>query len=168
MLTVRAPWLAVEHCPRCLALRRTAVPLHAAPPPRADADADPDAVVRRLIDAFNDRDLDALLACLDPDVDLHPLPFRGLRSSYRGHTGVGRWLRDLRREQHEHRLDPVGLRVLGAAEARVLTVGRVHDGARETIERFCAVHVITGGRIRSARHVVADAEMLRRPWEVAL
>ena len=46
----------------------------------------------RVIDAFNRRDLDAVLALLDPDVDFAPrsVALEGGRS-YEGHDGVRTW-----------------------------------------------------------------------------
>ena len=46
----------------------------------------------RVIDAFNRRDLDAVLALLDPDVDFAPrsVALEGGRS-YKGHDGVRTW-----------------------------------------------------------------------------
>jgi ketosteroid isomerase-like protein len=46
----------------------------------------------RSVDAFNRRDLDALLALMDDDVELVPrIGAMEGESSYRGHNGVRRW-----------------------------------------------------------------------------
>ena len=45
---------------------------------------------RRAFQAFNDRDLDALLAGLHDEVEAFPL-LAAVESGYRGHDGVRRW-----------------------------------------------------------------------------
>jgi ketosteroid isomerase-like protein len=52
--------------------------------------------VREALDAFNRRDLDALLALSDPDIEITPLivQMEG-GGSYRGHEGVRSWWEDL-------------------------------------------------------------------------
>jgi len=41
--------------------------------------------------AFNDRDLEALVAECDPAVEWEEQPIPGVDPLYRGHEGVGRW-----------------------------------------------------------------------------
>jgi ketosteroid isomerase-like protein len=47
-------------------------------------------LTRRAFEAFRDRDLDALLAMLDNDVEAFPI-LAGMEGGYRGHEGVRRW-----------------------------------------------------------------------------
>ena len=47
-------------------------------------------LTRRGVQAFNDRDLDALLALLDDDVEIVPI-LAAMEGGYRGHDGVRRW-----------------------------------------------------------------------------
>jgi ketosteroid isomerase-like protein len=51
-------------------------------------------LVLRLVDAVNRRDVDAITAELDADFELRPLVSVWERS-YRGHSGVEAWLRDV-------------------------------------------------------------------------
>jgi hypothetical protein len=53
-------------------------------------------LVRRAVDAFNRRDLDAFVALTDDDVEVIPrsAALEG-RDHYHGHDGVRRWLKDL-------------------------------------------------------------------------
>jgi ketosteroid isomerase-like protein len=44
----------------------------------------------RAFQAFDDRDLDALLAMLDDDVEAFPI-LAGMDGSYHGHDGIRRW-----------------------------------------------------------------------------
>jgi ketosteroid isomerase-like protein len=56
---------------------------------RADAD-----VVRSSIDAFNARDIPALLSAIDPDVEWVPLRAVLEGDVYRGHEGIHRFIAD--------------------------------------------------------------------------
>ena len=47
-------------------------------------------LTRRGVQAFNDRDLDALLALLDDDVEIIPI-LAAMEGGFRGHDGVRRW-----------------------------------------------------------------------------
>ena len=51
-------------------------------------------VARRSYDAFNRRDLDALLALMDEDVE-GVTNVTAVEGSYHGHEGIARWWRDL-------------------------------------------------------------------------
>lgn len=64
-----------------------------------------EAVVRRWFDAFNAREIDAMLAEMHPRVDFHPLRLHGVESSYHGHDGVRSWLDDVERLHHTHRIE---------------------------------------------------------------
>jgi ketosteroid isomerase-like protein len=46
------------------------------------------AIIRRLTDAFNRRDLDSAVEELDPEVELHEWPAAPGARTYRGHDGV--------------------------------------------------------------------------------
>ena len=47
-------------------------------------------LTRRAFQAFEDRDLDALLALLDDNVEAFPI-LAGMEGGYRGHDGIRRW-----------------------------------------------------------------------------
>jgi ketosteroid isomerase-like protein len=47
-------------------------------------------LTRRAFQAFEDRDLDALLAIMDDDVEAFPI-LAGMEGGYRGHDGIRRW-----------------------------------------------------------------------------
>jgi ketosteroid isomerase-like protein len=51
-------------------------------------------VVRGTFDAFRDRDLDAFLSHLDPDVEFRSLVLE-IEGAYHGHDGARRWWEDL-------------------------------------------------------------------------
>jgi SnoaL-like domain len=53
---------------------------------------------RRFVDAFNRRDVEAMIATLDAGIEWHPastVALGGAASVYRGHSGVLDGLRDL-------------------------------------------------------------------------
>jgi ketosteroid isomerase-like protein len=50
---------------------------------------------RRIFDAFNERDIEALIACLDPQVELHSALAAVGPAVYHGHEGMRRWHQDL-------------------------------------------------------------------------
>jgi ketosteroid isomerase-like protein len=47
---------------------------------------------RRLLEAFNNRDAESMVACSDPDIEYHPLLSGIATSVYRGHEGIRTWL----------------------------------------------------------------------------
>ena len=51
-------------------------------------------LARRSVDAFNRRDLDALLALMDEGVEGVP-PLASMEGSYHGHAGIRRWWESL-------------------------------------------------------------------------
>jgi ketosteroid isomerase-like protein len=69
---------------------------------------------RRAIEAFNRRDLDALLALMDADVEFAPFE-RAVEGggAYRGHTGVRSWWGDALEAFPDFRLDIEESRDLG-------------------------------------------------------
>ena len=69
--------------------------------------------VLRAIDAYNRRDLDALLAEMHPEIELQP-PLTALAGNvYRGHDGVAAWLADLDETFVRTRIDPLEVEDLG-------------------------------------------------------
>ena len=64
--------------------RRRPLPTGGASVSGATIAAAPEALVTRWVDAFDARDVEGMLVCLDPDVRFHPLRLDGLDRSYRG------------------------------------------------------------------------------------
>jgi ketosteroid isomerase-like protein len=50
---------------------------------------------RGIFDAFNERDIEALIACLDPRFELHPKLAAVAPAVYHGHDGARNWYQDL-------------------------------------------------------------------------
>jgi ketosteroid isomerase-like protein len=85
-------------------------------------------LIRAGVDALNRRDVDAMLATLDPDVELEPLRAVLEGSVYRGHEGLREWLDDMDEDWQDFHFEIADLRPL--APDRVLLVGRVRARAR--------------------------------------
>ena len=80
-------------------------------------------VVLRSLEAHNAGDVEGVLLCFDPEIEL--IPMRSLLdgSSYHGHEGYRRFIRDVREEWGRVWLEPDEVRDLGD---RVLLLGRFH------------------------------------------
>ena len=61
---------------------------------------------RRVVAAFNGRDIDAMLACLDPNVEYHPLLSAVGMTVYHGHDGIRSWFGQLDDAWEELRSEP--------------------------------------------------------------
>ena len=116
------------------------------------------AIVSRWVDAFNARDLDAMLACLAEGVDFHPCRLSGLGTSYSGHDGVREWFGRLERLRHEHKIVLSETRDLG--DGRVFARGRLSLGGSAEVGPFSAVQRIDGGLIVAAHHYLTEPDLL--------
>ena len=85
------------------------------------------AVARRVHEAFNVRDMDALVADLAPDVEWFPLMARLEGAVYRGVDQVIAWIRDLDKDWAEFRTCPREFTHIGDA---VLAAGTWEAVAR--------------------------------------
>ena len=122
--------------------------------------ADP---VREFVRAFNERDLDALCAVLDPEVELHSMkgPLRGIDAARlwatRKRGGVQQTI-DLER-LYEHRT------AAGGGRAVALIMRRWHwdddEGEFAGEDEMAWAFELRGGRIRSWRPFEDRAEALR-------
>jgi ketosteroid isomerase-like protein len=118
-----------------------------------------EVTVRRWFDAFNSRDLEAMLACMDAHVDFQPLRLPGVDAIYHCHVGVRDWFVDLVRMEHRHRIDLTELSV--AAGRRVIAAGTLSAANADGPSSFCAVEHFENGLIVAARHYLSDRSQLR-------
>jgi ketosteroid isomerase-like protein len=111
-------------------------------------------VIRQLFEAFNARDLDAMLERLEPQAELHPLRAQLEGKAYRGHDGLREMLADFDEDWEYVQVDPEELRdtddtvvVLGRLRARGRASGaeldvpmaflwRLRDGKAAYAETF--------------------------------
>lgn len=117
-------------------------------------------LVSSWVAAFNERDLDGMLDCLDRDVDFRPLKLSGLDRSYRGHEGVRRWFEQSRQLSHEYQLDVDHLS--SQAEESVFTVAGSLRLGQAALSPFTAIHTIADGQILSAHHYLSELDLITR------
>lgn len=120
----------------------------------------PEAIVSRWIDAFNARDLNAMLTCLSSAVDIHPLRLGRLDGAYRGHHGVRAWFAQLGQLGHDHRIAISEIRPTGTGHVLVSGALMIEDDAEAG--PFCAVHQLADGLIVAAHHYLSDPDLLER------
>jgi ketosteroid isomerase-like protein len=115
--------------------------------------------VRRWFDAFNSRDLEAMLACMDAHVDFQPLRLRGVDAIYHCHVGVREWFADLVRMEYRHRIDLT--EVSPGAGNRMIAAGTLSAVDADGSSSFWAVEHFEDGLIVAARHYLSDSFHLR-------
>lgn len=120
---------------------------------------DDEATVRRWFDAFNSRDLGAMLACMDAHVDFRPLRLHGIDAIYRCHVGVRDWFADLARMEHRHRVDLA--EVSARAGGKVIAAGTLSVAEPADSSSFWAVERFRNGLIVAAQHHLSDRFHLR-------
>jgi ketosteroid isomerase-like protein len=118
-------------------------------------------VVRRMFDAFAERDLDAMLALMDEDVEFLPVTANLTTGGvpYRGHPGIARYLEDVERVWPQLRINPGELRDLGES---VVALGRIRArGGGMILEQPTGwVFRLRAGKILSARVYGTQEEAL--------
>ena len=87
----------------------------------SQADVD---TIRAGLAALNRRDVDGMLATLQPDAELVPLRAVLEGIVYRGHEGLRRWLADMAEDWDDLRIDTDDVRALD--DGRVLVLARFH------------------------------------------
>jgi ketosteroid isomerase-like protein len=89
--------------------------------------------VRRVMDAYNRRDVEAMLVDLDPEIEWHPLLpvlLGGEATVYRGHQGVRNGITEL--DDAFSDLHAEISEVVREQAARIVAVGRLHGHGRES------------------------------------
>jgi ketosteroid isomerase-like protein len=84
-------------------------------------------IVRRLVEAFNDRDLDAMSAVVDPEGELHTLRAQLEGRPYRGHAGLRQMFSDFDQDWEFVQLEAEELRETGD---QVVILGRLRARGR--------------------------------------
>jgi ketosteroid isomerase-like protein len=118
-------------------------------------------VVRSIWDAFNRRDLDAIVALTHPDIEADVLPDLPDAQTFRGHAGVRRGI-ELNWEPWE-RLHVEVERLIESGD-EVVTLIRNHARGRESgielVQRRGVVFGFRGDRIARVRFLADQAEAL--------
>jgi ketosteroid isomerase-like protein len=100
---------------------------------------------RRFVEAWNARDVEAIIACCDPEVELHSLFAAVGGGDYHGHDGVRSYHRDLESAWGAHiRVEPEAYFDLGD---RTLSYSVVYGrGQHSQVEVAMPIAVVTGWR----------------------
>jgi hypothetical protein len=118
----------------------------------------PKALVLRWVNAFNARNLDALISCLHAEVDFHPLKLLGIDRSYRGHEGVRVWFSRLDALHYRHRIELAEVREGG--RGHLLAVGTLSVPGHGSVVPFCASHWIKDDLIALVRQYPRDPDFV--------
>lgn len=129
----------------------------AARPRGVGVDSALEELVRRWIEAWNERATEALVELAHPEIVLKPLRLRGLADSYEGHDGVREWMARITREGHDHRITASPTRIL--APGRALAVGTVRVGAQIT-SPFTGIYEQRDGLMVFMSHYFTPASVL--------
>jgi ketosteroid isomerase-like protein len=89
-------------------------------------------IVRRVSDAYNRRDVGAMLDELHPEIEWHPwlqLQLGGAATVYRGHQGVRKGIRELEEAFSEIQAKQTEIRDLGE---RVVAIGYLRGRGKES------------------------------------
>lgn len=108
------------------------------------------------VGAYNDRDVEAMLAVLDADFVSHPARLPGARP-HRGHDGVRAWWQGLAEHGQWYRVEIEQVRLLGADRAAVL--GAIHDGDAR-LSPWCVVIRIRQRLIVESRSYLSERVLL--------
>jgi ketosteroid isomerase-like protein len=119
-------------------------------------------IVRRLVDAFNDRDLDAMLPLVHPEAELQSLRAQLEGRAYRGHDGVRRMLADFEEDWTFARMDAEDFR---EADDQVVMLGRLSARGRASgVDLDVPIGVVWGlrdGQVVFARTFSEQVDALR-------
>jgi uncharacterized protein len=87
-------------------------------------------IARKILDAGNRRDAEAILQYTDPEIKLQSAIIGGAEgNTYRGHDGVRNWMAESDATFEELRMEPEEFRDLGD---EVLMIGRLYARGRES------------------------------------
>ena len=132
--------------------------------PRPGLIAENADIVRRAFDAFSRRDLSALLAIADPEMEFMPATARvaGRGEPYRGHEGLRTYLADVARVWQELRSEPaefieVGDVVVCTGRVYAWGVGRVIDAPAGWVWRLRDGKLVEGRVYENRREALAAA-----------
>jgi ketosteroid isomerase-like protein len=119
-------------------------------------------VVRRLAQAWAERNMEQMLSFLDPEGELHSAIVGGAEGSvYRGHEGFRRWYADSFESFEDLRNEWTEFRDLGD---RVLALGRVQARGRESGVEIDSpmgwVFTVRGGKLLKAEGFLDPAKAL--------
>jgi hypothetical protein len=137
-----------------------------APPPLADDGLTRDrrsdrsvfaALARGFVEAFNDRDADALVALAQPRIVFRPTTLAGHRRTYHGHPGLRRWVAEIDAAGVDVQVQIREIRPLWPSSFLVLSKLRVGD---ELITDSAMIASVHQDKIIEAHGYHSDEQML--------
>lgn len=128
----------------------------ATPRHRPLPDPEPVRIARAYVAAYNDRDLEAMLALQDPDVVSHPSRLFGHRP-HTGHAGVREWWEAMVASGRWYEVAVMEIRQL--SPDRVAVLGEIRDHG-ELLSPWGVVVRIRDGLIVESRSYLSDTELL--------
>jgi hypothetical protein len=140
----------------------TAPPPPADDGPNVDSSADQDAftvLARGFVQAFNDRDADALVTLAHPRIVFRPTTLVGHRRTYNGYAGLRRWVAEIDATGVDFQVHIREIRPLAPSGFLVLSNLRVGD---ELITDSAMIASVHEDRIIEAHGYLSDEEMLVR------
>jgi ketosteroid isomerase-like protein len=114
-------------------------------------------LARSYVAAYNDRDLDAMLALQDENVVSHPARLFGHRP-HTGHAGVRAWWARMVAAGRWYRVVVHDIRLLGTD--RVAVLGEIRGDEQELLSPWAVVVRIRNGLIVESRSYLSDANLL--------
>jgi hypothetical protein len=112
---------------------------------------------RAYVEAYNTRDLDAMLAVLDPAVVAHPSPLFERRPANLGHEGVRAWWQTMVDSGRWYQV--VISHIRQAADGQWAIVGEIQQGG-EVESPWLLVFRIKAGLITESRSYLSDEQIV--------
>jgi len=122
------------------------------PPTREEASSLAEAYVA----AYNDRDLEAMIAVLDESIVSHPSKLGGARK-HEGHAGVRAWWEAMASNEQWYEVLIREIRQISRDQVAIL--GEIQDRG-EPISPWCAVIRIGNGLITESHSYLSEADLL--------
>jgi ketosteroid isomerase-like protein len=121
-------------------------------------------IAKRVIDAFNDRDLDAMFECVNEDVEWFPaMPVTFGGGALRGRAGIESYIREVNDTWEEYSVVGHDFRDLGGEQ--VLVLSRVEGrgaGSRGLVDAAMGqIFAFRDGKIARVRTYLDHGEALR-------
>ena len=128
---------------------------------------DLDTLVRRFVDAYNSRQLEAQIELCDPEIELVPLRAVLEETIYRGHDGIRRFARDLAESWSEAHVELLELEVRGeqAVSIGCVTLKGRSSGAVTEVTGAAAFSVRDERLLRIAYHPTAQDARRELGWD---
>ena len=118
-----------------------------------------EALARGFVEAFNQRDAEALVALAHPRIVFRPSTLIGRRRTYNGHDGLRRWIAELLATRLDVQARVREIRPLRPRGFLVLSKVRIDE---ELIADAAMIAVVHEGKIVEAHSYLSDERMLGR------